>query len=248
MIVSSTRTPNFSILLAAGRGNRLRPHTDRVPKPLLLVNKRTLIDYAFSALKLADILNVYVVTNYLEDQLISHITDKYALEFSVSFCHQNTRQGTADAVQCALPYLKNQLTSPTYFLVAATDYVLPNTHIKELVQFHSASQSDISISLKKCPIDRAKESNIIVQDKHGDILRIIEKPSHVSDTHQLAANLLYIVPSEILTYIHYVALSDRAEYELPDVINLMIKRGFRAKGYVQSDLIDWEARYDELSK
>ena len=64
------------VLMAGGRGERLRPLTDSVPKPLLKIGDKTIIDYNIERLLDCGIENLYVTVNYLAEQLEEHFKDK----------------------------------------------------------------------------------------------------------------------------------------------------------------------------
>ena len=67
--------PADAVLMAGGRGERLRPLTLDTPKPLLKVGGRPIIDYNVESLMRYGVGNVYVTVNYLKDQIIEHFTD-----------------------------------------------------------------------------------------------------------------------------------------------------------------------------
>ena len=68
-------SPKVAVLLAAGRGKRLRPHTDHTPKPLLPINGRPTLDFVLEAVIKAGIERVCLVTHHLEEQIHDYIGD-----------------------------------------------------------------------------------------------------------------------------------------------------------------------------
>lgn len=231
------RTPKVAIVLAAGLGKRLRPLTDRTPKPLLCVENRPLIDYAIKALVFSNIKTIYVVTHYLEHQIVDYL-EKYKKSLDIVFCRQKSIIGTANAVYAATRHVKSVEKITDYLVVSAADYVFPEGYIKALVDFHSAGSHDISVSLRDINNKRVKNSSSVEIDAHGNLRRINEKPTDIEDDHVLAATLLYVVPMEIFDFVTSVKASTRGEYELPDVINNMINCGYRALGLQQSSMIE----------
>lgn len=123
-----------ALLLAAGRGKRLRPLTDMCPKPLLPVGKQRLWDWELAALKKAGVTEVVVNTAHLADQFEAMPEIYAAHELTLTL----SREGTTDAdaleslggIAKALPLLTD---GKTPFLVAAGD-VVHAFPMKELVQ------------------------------------------------------------------------------------------------------------------
>jgi dTDP-glucose pyrophosphorylase len=235
----SARAPSVAILLAAGRGNRLKPYTDAAPKPLLTYGGRAALDYVFAALEKAQIQKVIIVTNYLEQQLTRYVTEKYAQRFAVTFCHQEQLLGSANAVSSARKVAMQYVAQNKPLLISATDYVMPEDYLLDLVRFHESHNADISVSLRKMPSTQADRSSQISENSNGDLVRIYEKLEEDSLNRPIvAASLIYIVPPTIFDFADAAARSVRGEYELPDVINMMIDRGLRARGYLQPEMLD----------
>jgi dTDP-glucose pyrophosphorylase len=235
------RYPRAAVLLAAGYGARLLPHTRTTPKPLLTVNDRPVIDRTFVALKGTRIRDVIIVTGYLELALTRYVMNKYSSAFRISFVTQITPRGTADAVLTSTQSLK--LRKGYSFLVSATDYLMPESYLRDFANFHCSGTQDISVSLRRIPAAKSAESSRVVINEKNDVINIIEKPSSCEDGTVLAASLLYVVPGRIASYLRVLTPSARGEYEFPEAINLMIADNWTAKGLVQEELDDWETNY-----
>src|ERR1043165_9092967 len=138
-----------AILLAAGRGKRQRPYTDVTPKPLLEVNGRATLDYILRAVEKAGVERVCIVTHHLEEKIFEFVGDGSRWNVAVSFAHQNELVGNGDALRS----VPQGWTQNDPFLVAATDYVLEENVLLELVQAHQFHNADITMSLKECPVE-----------------------------------------------------------------------------------------------
>ena len=96
------------MILAAGRGKRLRPITDHTPKPLVQVGSRRLIEHHLIRLASAGFQRVVINTSHLADQIEQTIGNggKYGIE--TTFCHEPEALETAGGIVNALPYLRSE--------------------------------------------------------------------------------------------------------------------------------------------
>ncbi len=124
-----------AMILAAGRGNRMRPLTDNTPKPLLKVNGQHLLEYHIKALANAGIRDIVINLAYLGDQIETTIGcgDKYGV--SIQYSNEGQALETAGGIFNALPLLGNEP-----FLVVNgdvwTDYVFDEIILKPIELVH----------------------------------------------------------------------------------------------------------------
>ncbi|MEN8199908.1 MAG: nucleotidyltransferase family protein [Thermodesulfobacteriota bacterium] len=231
-----------AVVLAAGYGKRLRPHTEQLPKPLLHVAGEPIINSLFRALQAAGVSRLIVVTGHLGHLLEEYLTDTFSSAFDLHFVRQEKVVGSADALSQATETLMG--LDPAYCMIVAADYQLPQDYLQALVAFHDQGSQQISLSLRNIEAERAGESSLVDFGEDGEILRINEKPETVEGRDKLvAASLIYILPTTVLDYLADVGLSKRGEKELPSVINRMIADGITARGLVQEEMMDWEREY-----
>src|ERR671925_164859 len=94
-----------AIILAAGFGTRLRPHTLTTPKPLLPVRGRPILDWTLGALP-ASVDRVLVVVNYLAEQIDAYLALQQHLHDWIAV-RQREPRGTGDAVRCCREHLRS---------------------------------------------------------------------------------------------------------------------------------------------
>lgn len=95
--------PDRAFVLAAGRGTRLRPYTDTIPKPMVEVGGRTLIDRILDKLEAANVKQAVVNTHYQADILELHLEGRSSPRITIS--HENELLDTGGGVVKALPHL-----------------------------------------------------------------------------------------------------------------------------------------------
>ena len=244
--------PKTAVLLAAGRGKRLRPYTDSTPKPLLSVDGRPTLDFVMQAVANAGIERVCLVTHYLAEQIEAYIGDGSQWGMQSTCVHQPEMLGTAHALRCVVDAVPAWFDVP--FLLSATDYLLPPMFLRELVDFYGmgsaasacSGQAEIAVSLKQLPIEQlAGRSSIAFVEPptahNFNIAKIIEKPPLNAMPSNYSANLIFILPSIITSLLAEMKPSSRGEYEIQTVINQQIMLGSQARGLLQATPAEWQS-------
>lgn len=226
-----------AILLAAGRGKRQRPYTDATPKPLLEVNGRATLDYVLRAVVKAGIERVCIVTHHLEEKIIAFVGDGSKWNLSVTFAHQDQLRGNGDA----LLSVSKEWTRNKPFMVVATDYILEEHSLLELVETHKQNHADITMSLKECPIDELTVRSSVDVDSNWQVKRIIEKPKPEQIMSPYAASILFLLPPQTWEYLSNIAPSPRGEIEMQSAVQKMIEDGYKAYGVLQRAPDEWDA-------
>jgi N-acetyl-alpha-D-muramate 1-phosphate uridylyltransferase len=124
-VAGKTRKPNHAIVLAAGLGTRMRPYTGHVPKPLVQIGGKSLIDYSLDRLADAGVDRVVVNVHHLADALERHLASRRRPHIVISD-ERTELLGTGGGIAKALP----QLGDAPFFLVNSDtvwlDGVKPN--------------------------------------------------------------------------------------------------------------------------
>lgn len=224
-----------AILLAAGRGKRQRPYTDVIPKPVLEVNGRATLDYVLCAVAKTGVERICIVTNHLEEKIFDLVGDGSKWNLSVTFAHQNELAGNGDALM-SVPKAWIQ-AEPV--MVVATDYILEENSLLELVEAHQQHGADITMSLKECPVEELSARSSVDVDADWRVKKIIEKPKREEILSPYAASILFIFPSAIWEYLPRIKPSPRGEIELQSAVDAMIQDGYRAYGLLQPAPKEW---------
>ena len=226
---------NSAVLLAAGRGKRQRPFTDNAPKSLLQANGRATLDYVLTAVMRAGVKRVCIVTNHLEEKIIEFVGDGSKWNLNVTFAHQNEMRGTGDALMS----VPREWICDEPAMVVATDYILEENVLLDLVKAHEQYEADITMSLKECSVDELMVRSSVEVDSDWRIKRIIEKPKRDEILSRYAASVMYIFPYAVWNYLPRIQPSVRGEIELPDAVQMMIEDGYEAFGLLQPAPKEW---------
>ena len=151
------------IMPMAGKGTRLLPLTKRVPKPLVHVAGRPVMDYVMDALRQAGQLEeLIIITGHLKEKVEKYIRDSY--EIPARFIEQKVLDGTAGAVNLARPYVDG----PVIVIFVDTLFDADLSIVKQ-------SKDDGIIWTKE--VEDYQRFGVVVTDKNGHMTKIVEKPS-----------------------------------------------------------------------
>ncbi len=163
--------PDTAIMLAAGLGKRMRPITETMPKPLVKVSGKPLIDWGLDALAVAGVENTIVNVHYLADQLITHLAERAAPKITIS----DERVLLLDSAGGIINVLPQLGGNPFYVLNADTfwvgDEVEPN--ITALAKIWDDARMDILLMTAK--LDQAtgfEGKGDFVADDEGRLKRV----------------------------------------------------------------------------
>jgi bifunctional UDP-N-acetylglucosamine pyrophosphorylase/glucosamine-1-phosphate N-acetyltransferase len=194
-----------AVILAAGLGTRLRPHTLTTPKPLLAVQGRPILDWALGALP-PEVDRVVVVVHYLAEQIEAYLArQRHIPRFSV--VPQGEPRGTGDAFRRCWDHLQSDR-----FLVLNGDDLYG---AKDL-----AALAACSAGLLVHPVEEPRKFGIAFRKADGTLEKLVEKPP--LDGRQLANTGAYLFPRAVFDI--EIGLSARGEYEITDYVTQLAQR------------------------
>ena len=117
-----------AIILAGGRGKRLRPITDKIPKPLILINNIPLIERTIRYLKKYGITEIIISSGYKSNQIEKFLQKKKNFGCNIMFSIEKTPLGTGGAIKKALKHVKDES-----FLVLNGD-IITNIDLKKILK------------------------------------------------------------------------------------------------------------------
>ena len=194
-----------AIILAAGLGTRLRPHTLQTPKPLLPVQGRPILDWTLGALP-RTVDRVLVVTHYLGEQVEAYLgRQKHFAHWQV--VPQEKPRGTGDALLSCRAHVRSER-----FLALNGDDLFGAADLAKL--------ADCSAGVLCHPVDEPRRFGIAFRKPDGTLDRLVEKPD--LDGRQLANTGAYVFPRDVFDI--PLTLSPRGEYEVTQYVSELARR------------------------
>ncbi len=203
------------IVPLAGKGTRLLPLTKRVPKPLVRVAGRPVMDYVMDTVKGLSVDELIVITGHLKETVERYIVEHYPIK--ARFVEQKTLDGTAGAINLARPFVKGPVLIIFVDTLFDADLSLTRT-------------SDADGILWAKEVEDYQRFGVIVTDRHGYMKTIVEKPS--TPVSKLANIGLYYVKDwktlfDGIAHVLEQPPGKGGEYYLTDAFQYMVDRGRR---------------------
>jgi bifunctional UDP-N-acetylglucosamine pyrophosphorylase/glucosamine-1-phosphate N-acetyltransferase len=195
-----------AIILAAGKGTRLRPHTDTVPKPLLPVQGRPILDWIVGALPPVD--RLVVVVNYLAEQIEEYLgTQRHVRNWLT--VRPVVPRGTGDALMSC----KGAVTAERVMVLNGDDLI---------GRADLAKLAAVPMGILAHPVDNPEAYGILFRNPDGTLKAIVEKPMGLA-APQLANIGGYLFPKDVFGLT--LPLSPRGEYEITDAVSQLAAAG-----------------------
>ncbi len=202
-----------AVILAAGRGTRLRPVTANRSKAMVPVLGRPLVERALQPFVENGVRDVVFVISPDDTEIWSYFTERTSLDISARFVIQEERLGMAHALRLAAPLVDGR------FVLSACDSLLDPAHVRKL--FSVDDDADAVLSLLDVEPEKLSRSGVVELDG-ARIRRIVEKPCPENAPSNTVSLPHYVFSPRLLELLPSVQPSLRGEYELQDAIQGLI--------------------------
>ncbi len=233
-----------AIVLAGGIGSRLLPLTSELPKPMVPVANKPMIEFNLELLRNAGIKGkIVIVTKYLQNKIREYIDESTSFSDLDIVLPKIDPLDTADAVRKTANFIDTD-----YFIVSMAD-IVTNLPLNDFMAFHQEKKSIASITLKDMPHPRA--FGVIMLNQNSRILLFLEKPLPQElglatltfakkETIRLQSNLVntgvYAFNNEILEILNSMSdMMDFGKHVFPYIIREYGIYGYERKDYYWMD-------------
>jgi dTDP-glucose pyrophosphorylase len=209
-----------AVLLAAGRGTRMRELTTDLPKPMIEVRGKPILQHIVEGLREAGVRDLLIIVGYHADAVQNFFGDGSRYNIEIQYAKQAVQDGTGRVVDLARNFAGN---SP--FILGYGDILVDPVNYKRLVDLSHDVEAIISVTRGE---DTSKGGAVFL-NKEMELLDLREKSKPGQATSPWYNAGLYTFRPSIFDFTAKLKPSSRGEYELTDAIRDLARSGKKVK-------------------
>ncbi len=210
--VHQRELPLRAVIMAGGLGTRLRPLTDTMPKPMLPVGDRPLLQRTIEQLGQAGIRAISITTHYQAEKIRQHIGDGSSLGAVVQYNHEHEPLGTAGALRCLA-------TSDDQPLLVINGDVLTTVNYRAMLDYHIEHGAELTMGVRRYALEVPYG---VVECDGAAVRKLREKP----EVGFFVNAGVYLVEPRLCREIP----EDR-RYDMTDLIDTLLGQGRRVVSF-----------------
>ena len=200
------RRPALSaVIMAGGLGKRLLPLTEHVPKPMLPVGDRPLLERTIKQLRRSGIRDVSMTTHYLQDSIVQHFGDGEEYGVRISYANEDQPLGTAGGLKL--------IERPAGPFVVINGDILTGVSFEKMLEYHREHEAEITVGVRRYVIDVPFG---VVECDDVRITQLREKPSL---TLFINAGIYLLEPTAC------DSIPDGEHFDMTDLIKRLLDEG-----------------------
>jgi len=225
----------LAAILAAGKGTRMRELTNELPKPMLAVEGKPILQHIIEGVAASGITQIFIVTGFRADVIEQHFGNGKPWGVEISYGRQVVQDGTGKA-----PEVAREFVAKDDFLLTYGDILVkPETYRQMLRRFQEAKFSGL---VTVTPSEDVTKRGLNFFDESFCLTRLVEKPSPDQLEALRREGLLqtgesvwynagiYLFQPVLFDFTAVLEKSPRGEYELTDALNALVAAGHRIAG------------------
>lgn len=220
------------VILAAGRGSRIAPFSHQLPKPVLPILGKPLMQYQIETMRSLGITRILVVVGHLGYRIVQEIGDGSRLGVAIEYVDQGPTLGIAHA----LAKLEGTITRP--FMLFLGDIYFLHQDLAPMLALLAQPDTHAVLAVKEELDPEAIQRNFaVLENEDGFVTRVIEKPRY-SRTRLKGCGLYLFDPVMFDAVRRTPRTAMRDEYEITDAIQILVDDGYgvRAARVIDEDI------------
>jgi mannose-1-phosphate guanylyltransferase len=182
------KMPPKAFILAGGKGTRLRPITYEIPKPLVPLQGKPILEHVIDLMRMYDVRDIILSIGYLGEKIKEYFHDEKRLGVKISFIEEQEELGTGGPLRLAKGYLKD-----TFVMVNGDNLI--NIDLHKMYQAHCENRATATIALTT--VDDPSSYGVAVLEGNK-IVKFIEKPKKEEAPSKLINTGLYILEPSVV--------------------------------------------------
>lgn len=232
----------LGLILAAGKGTRMRPYSNAINKEMSLIGDSPVIEYSVRALADAGIEKAFIVLGEGKWQILEYLRDGSRFNISLSYLYQDMgekgeNKGTAKAIQVAEKWIDED-----FIVIYGDSFFYPYNFLQDEINLHFSEKADVTMGVYMM---KEHKDYGVVKIVDGEIVDILEK-ADVKEVENVKINNMFPVNSgpiifttKVFEYIKATRASSSGEYWITDTIRMMIRDKRKVIAYMIPRDVFW---------
>ncbi len=209
-----------AVLLAAGRGTRMRELTQDLPKPMIAVRGQPILAHIVRGLSSAGVTDFLIVVGYRADVVRGYFGDGSTFNARVQYVTQETQDGTGRVVELARDF-----AGVDPFVLSYGDILVDPVNYHRMVALEAAD--DALLTVKRA--DDVSQGGAVFINERWEVIDLREKPKPGEPTSPWYNAGVYTFRPSLFEFTAKLERSPRGEYELTDAIRALAQSGRRVR-------------------
>jgi UDP-N-acetylglucosamine diphosphorylase / glucose-1-phosphate thymidylyltransferase / UDP-N-acetylgalactosamine diphosphorylase / glucosamine-1-phosphate N-acetyltransferase / galactosamine-1-phosphate N-acetyltransferase len=209
-----------AVLLAAGRGTRMRELTQELPKPMLQVRGKPILQHIIEGLRDANLTDILVVVGWQAEFVCSFFGDGSKLGVRIQYTTQIVQDGTGKVVELA-----REFAGPDPFALSYGDILIAPENYPRICAALAGAEAVVSVKQN----EDVTQGGAVFVNENFELTDLREKPKPGEPTSPWYNAGIYAFRPSIFDYIAKLERSPRGEYELTDAIRNLALAGNRVR-------------------
>jgi len=205
-----------AVVLAGGRGTRMRELTDELPKPMLQVRGKPVLQHIIEGLRDANLTDILVVVGWQAEVVCNFFGDGSKLGARLQYATQIVQDGTGKVVELA-----GEFVGPDPFVLSYGDILIAPENYPRICAALAGAEAVVSVKRN----EDVTQGGAVFVNENFELIDLREKPKPAELTSPWYNAGIYAFRSTIFDYIAKLERSSRGEYELTDAIRNLALAG-----------------------
>ena len=214
-----------AVIQAGGKGTRLSEYTSELPKPMLIVGNKPLLEHQINLLKRYNIDNIIIIVNHLKETIIDHFGTGKKSGVNIRYHEEKEPLGTVGGIK-EIEHLLDE-----DFIVFYGD-VMINMDLQRLIRFHNDKKSICTLVLH--PNDHPYDSDLMELSKDNRVIAVHPKPHHQGEYYKNLVNAgVYILNPSLFKYLEKGEKADFGRDIFPRIFKNTTLSGYTTFEYLK---------------